>query len=113
MNRCSGLTSYSQQGAKSICSTPEVRELANILKAVPLFYFEGKILKQQFKAVLVNEMPFDGHITKLEHKGKDSTVSAKKLVFFLPQGHNLQLRGYGLLPVQTAVFGVGFSEEYP
>lgn len=45
VNCCSSLTSYSQQGTKSISSTPEVRKLANVLKTVSFFDFKGKILK--------------------------------------------------------------------
>lgn len=47
VNCCSGLTSYPQQGAKSICSAPEMRKLANILKAMSLFDFKGKVLKKK------------------------------------------------------------------
>lgn len=49
MHCCTGLTTDSQQGAECICSAPEMRKLANILKAVSLFNFKGKVLKQEDK----------------------------------------------------------------
>lgn len=58
MNCRGGLTSYSQQGAEGVCPTAEMRKLPNILKAVSLFGFKGKILrpkKEKTKELHENE----------------------------------------------------------
>lgn len=52
MYSCRGLTPYPQQRAEGICSTPQVRKLANVLQAVSLFNFKRKILKGKKEAIL-------------------------------------------------------------
>lgn len=47
MDSSGGLTSYPQKRAEGICSTPEVKKLADVLEAVALFDFKGEILKDK------------------------------------------------------------------
>lgn len=93
VNRCSGLTPYSQQGTKDVCPTPQMRELANILQPVSLFDFERKFLTQQ----------------KTRHSFIYLNITQQQRVLASPQDYTLRQDGFDLLPVQQAVFHVDFS----
>lgn len=83
MNCRGGLTSYSQQGAEGVCPTAEMRKLPNILKAVSLFDFKGKILrpkKEKTKELHENEKKTNNKQEYKKEKQHKSEVQPPELL---------------------------------